>query len=74
MRSVGILDRQSLLTTDGVDVPIGKFIFYVGGYINKPIPQKRIVTQYWLHNPLKSYKHIFSTEGKCWDWINNKKT
>lgn len=61
---------RSLLTTDGVDVPIGKYVFYVGGTIISPKPQKRLVTQNWLHgNPLKSYKNIFSTELICWEWI-----
>jgi len=61
---------RSLLTTDGADVPIGKYVFYVGGTIISPKPQKRLVTQNWLHgNPYKSYKNIFSTESICWEWI-----
>lgn len=61
---------RSLITTDKIEVEIGKYIFYVGGTIKQPTPQKRLVTENWLHgNPLKSYKNIFSTEEKCWEWI-----
>lgn len=61
---------RSLITTDKKEVEIGKYVFYVGGTINSPKPQKRLVTENWLHgNPYKSYKNIFSSKDKCWEWI-----
>jgi hypothetical protein len=61
---------RSLITTDNKEVEIGKYVFYVGGTIISPKPQKRLVTENWLHgNPFKSYKNIFSTESACWEWI-----
>ena len=61
---------RSLFTTDKKEVEIGKYVYYVGGTIISPTPQKRLVTQNWLHgNPYKSYKNIFSTESSCLEWI-----
>jgi hypothetical protein len=61
---------RSLITTDKKEVEIGKYVFYVGGTIISPKPQKRLVTENWLHgNPYKSYKNIFSNEAECWEWI-----
>ncbi len=61
---------RSLITSDGLEVEIGKYVFYVGGTIISPQPQKRLVTENWLHgNPFKSYKNIFSSEDKCCEWI-----
>jgi len=36
---------RSLITSDGINVPIGKYVFYVGGTIISPKPQKRC----WRH-------------------------